>query len=74
MIIVLVNTLMAFAGIVIFAGALLLALLGLLILIVARKGDGPVKFSPRAVGLCAMSVGGFVAGHAIMLLVAMAPL
>jgi len=59
----------SFAGVVLFGIALLVALLGLGLICIARKGDRPIEFSPRGAGVTFLLIGAIVASNVFTLLV-----
>ncbi len=64
-----INIAVLFAGVVVFGAALLLALVGLILICIARKGDRPIEMSPRAAGASFLFVGAGVASSVFALLV-----
>jgi hypothetical protein len=64
-----INIAISFTGVVIFGAALIVALAGLVVLSIARKGDRPVELSPRGAGACALFIGGVVASDVFVLLI-----
>lgn len=53
----LVSTLFAFAGVIALVAAVLSITSGLIVLIIARKGDRPVQLSPRSAAVNAIGLG-----------------
>jgi heme A synthase len=64
-----INIAISFAGVVVFGAALVLALVGLVLICIARKNDRPVELSPRAAGACFLFVGAGIASGVFALLV-----
>lgn len=64
-----INITISFAGVVVFGAALMLALVGLVLICVARKNDRPIELSPRTAGACLLFVGAVVASSVFALLV-----
>ena len=64
----LVSTLLAFAGVIALVAVLAVIIAGLIVLIIARKGDRPVELSPRGAAVSAISVGCLVVWQALDML------
>ena len=69
MIVLFVNTLVAFAGVVLVAAAAIVAIMGGIVLLIARAGDRPVELSPRAAAICAVILAGLVGSNALAILI-----
>ena len=63
-----INALIDLCGIVVLGIALLHVVLGFVVLVIARKGDLPVEFTPRQVGACAIWIGALMAWQSIVAL------
>jgi hypothetical protein len=63
-----VSTLLAFAGVVALVAALAVIIAGLIILIIARKGDRPVQLSPGSAAVNAIALGCLVGWQALDIL------
>jgi hypothetical protein len=58
----------SFAGVVVFGVAVLLAIVGFVVLCLARRGDRPVTVSTHTAGAWALLLGALVASNVFVLL------
>jgi hypothetical protein len=60
----LVSTLLAFVGVIALVTALAVIIAGLIVLIIARKGDRPVQLTPRSAAVNVIALGCLVGWQA----------
>ncbi|RXD02498.1 hypothetical protein EQZ23_17910 [Sphingomonas sp. UV9] len=64
----LASTLIAFVGVIAVIGAIALAIVGLVVLAIERKGDRPIELSPRTFALSAIVLGTLIGTQALDLI------
>jgi len=61
----LASTLIAFVGVVALVAAGAITLVGGILMLIARKGDRPIKVGPRRFAWCAIALGVLLGGRAL---------
>lgn len=64
----LASTLIAFVGVIGVIGAIALAVVGIIVLAIERKGDRPIELSPRTFAFSAIVLGTLIGTQALDLI------